>query len=63
MGLCGRLEIQSVMLVFSTSFVNCCPSLLLSGLPTPPCVNKYIVYTYTVCRGGGGGVGFWASDT
>ncbi len=26
-----RLEIQSVMLVFSTGFVNYCPSNLLSG--------------------------------
>ncbi len=31
-----RLEIQSVMLVFSTLLVNCCPSTyLLSDLPTP----------------------------
>ncbi len=51
-----RLEIQSVMLVFSSSFVNYCPSNLISGklspLP-PPCVNKYTVYTYTVCKRGG----------
>jgi hypothetical protein len=50
---------------FRPSFVNCCPSNLLSGstLPPPPlpCVNKYTVYTYTMCWGGGG-MGFWASD-
>jgi len=51
-----RLVIQSVRLVFSTSFVNCCPSPL-------PGVNKYTVYTYTVqCVRGGGGMGSWASD-
>ncbi len=41
---------------FRTSFVKCCPSNLISGssLPPPlPCVNKYTVYTYTVCKGGG----------
>ncbi len=44
-----RLEIQSVMLVFSTPFVNLRPSNnLLTGSPPPlPCVNKY--------RGGGSG--------
>jgi hypothetical protein len=39
------------MLVFSTYFVNGCPSNLLSGsIPPPPrpCLNKYTVYTYTV---------------
>jgi hypothetical protein len=30
-----RLEIQSVMLVFSTPLVNLCPSNLLTGSPTP----------------------------
>jgi hypothetical protein len=53
-----RLEIQSVMLIFSTRFVNCCPSHL-------PCVKEYIyctLYTYTVqctvSKGEGGtGVG------
>jgi hypothetical protein len=38
------LEIQSVVLVFSTPLVNWRPSNLLTGLPTPlplPCVNKY----------------------
>ncbi len=56
-----RLEILSVMLVFSTSFVNYCPSNLLSGwLPLPPsplpCVNKYTVYAYSVCKRGKYGV-------
>ncbi len=55
-----QLEIQSVMLVFSTGFVNFCPSNLLSGQlspPTPlPSVNKYTVYTYTLCKGGEYGV-------
>ncbi len=55
-----RLEIQSVMLVFSTQlFVNCCPSPLLSGSTLPPplplfYVHKYNVFTYIVCKGGGG---------
>jgi hypothetical protein len=47
-----RLEIQSVMLVFSTGFVD----YWSSNMPlTSPllCVNKYTVYTYTVCKGGG----------
>jgi hypothetical protein len=51
-----RLEIQSVMFVLSTSFVNCCSSNLFSGSSLPPshpsCVNKYNVYTYRVCNGG-----------
>jgi hypothetical protein len=38
---------------FRPSFVSCCPSPLLSGLtlspPTLLCVNKFTVYTYTVC--------------
>ncbi len=42
------------------------PSPFLSGstLPPPPlpCVNKYTVYTYTVCVGGGEGYGVLASD-
>ncbi len=43
---------------FRPSFVNCCPSNLLSGSTVPPplsCMNKYTVYTYTVCKGGGRG--------
>jgi hypothetical protein len=62
------LEIQSVMLVFWPSFVNCCPSNLLSGSilpPSPlPCVNTVLVkYTvlYTMCKEGRG-AWFWASD-
>jgi hypothetical protein len=57
------LEIQSVILLFRPSFVNCCPSPLLwfnSPRYTPTCVNKYTVYTYTVCRGGD--MDFWPSD-
>ncbi len=48
-----RLEIQSIMLVFSTQFVNCCPPNLLSGstlLPPPTfSVSKYSIYVQTVC--------------
>ncbi len=52
-----RVEIQSVLLVFSAAFLNFCPSNLLSGkLPPLSCVNKYTVYTYTVCKMGGYGV-------
>ncbi len=53
-----RLVIQSVMLVFSTQL---CELFLLEPTlwfkpspfppPPPPCVNKYTVFTYTVCRG------------
>jgi hypothetical protein len=52
------MEIQSVMLVFSTGFVNYCPSNLLSGkLSPPPPVNNFTVYKFTVCVGGGGSMG------
>ncbi len=55
-----RLEIQSVMLVFRPSFVNCCLLtfclIQLSPPPSLPYVNKYTVYTYSVCSGGGYGV-------
>ncbi len=49
------------------SFVNSCLSNLISGsaLPHPPSplVNTvYCIYTYTVCKGGGWGTRFWASD-
>ncbi len=51
-----RLEIQSVMLVlFRSSFVNCClPELLIGSIPPPHslCVHVYNVY-------GVGGMGFW----
>jgi hypothetical protein len=43
------LEIQSVMLVFSTPLVNYRLSNLLTGSPTPPppsCVNKYSAGIY-----------------
>ncbi len=56
-----RLEIQSVMMVFSPGFMNYYPSNLLSvcSSPTPlPIVNKYEVYSihvYVQCVGGGGG--------
>ncbi len=50
-----RLDIQSIMLVFSTGFVNNCPFNRLSGKlsPLPPflCEKVYTVYTYTVCKG------------
>ncbi len=53
-----RLKVQSVMLVFSVSFVNCCsflPSLWFSTLPPSPLsyVNKS-VFTKTVCKSRGG---------
>jgi hypothetical protein len=68
-GLCGkclsgyRLEIPSVTLVFSTQLWELLPlSPSGSTLPPPPlpCVNKYTVYTYTVCSGEGG---LWCSGT
>jgi hypothetical protein len=51
-----RLEIQSVMLVFSTQLWELLP-LWFNSPPPPPCVNRYTVYTYTVCKGGGWGSG------
>jgi hypothetical protein len=55
-----RLEIQSVMLVFSTPLVNCCPSSFSLTFPTTPPIPKVNVqYIQTVCscgRGWGGGV-------
>ncbi len=50
-----RLEIHSGMLVFSTQLCELLPLYLLSGSTPPPpaCVNKYTLYTYTVCKGGG----------
>jgi hypothetical protein len=41
-----RLEMQSVMLVFSAQLCE------LVHSPPPPCVIKYTVYTFTVCKGG-----------
>jgi hypothetical protein len=47
-----RLEIQSVMLVFSTPLVNKRPSIQtfsLVDLPPLPCVNKNrVMYSYSV---------------
>jgi hypothetical protein len=79
MGLCGRvfirvyrlLKIQSIMLVFSTQLCELLllsPSLWFNSLPLHPnLVNKYFVYTFALCKGGGrwGGYGvlFWASDS
>ncbi len=62
-----RLKMQSVMLVFSASFVNCCPSYLLSSSTLPPSpisfVNKSVnLYTRKQCVRGEGGMGFWTSD-
>ncbi len=42
-----RLEKQSVILVYSTPLVNCCPSTF--SLTSPPKVN--IQYIQTVCGG------------
>ncbi len=64
-GLCGRCLSEFIDWRFSQScwyfrpsFVNCCPSNLLSrSIPPPPsCVSKYTLYMYTLCVGGGGGV-------
>jgi hypothetical protein len=54
-----RLEIHSVMLAFSTSFVNYCLSNLLSGSPPPPLPlfpkAKYSIYRQCVqCVAGRG---------
>ncbi len=58
-----RLELYSIMLVFSTHLCEL-PSPFLSGSTLPPspplpCVNRYTVYTRVR---GGGGIGFQASD-
>ncbi len=51
-----RLEIQSVMLVFSTHLVNCCPSTFSLTSPNPPPFPKstYIIYRQCVAVGGEG---------
>jgi hypothetical protein len=64
---------QSCWYVLPSSFVNCCPSNLLSGstlppsLPSPPfpCVNKYTVvtvHTRIQCVMGGGGRVYGEAD-
>jgi hypothetical protein len=57
-----RLEIQSVMLVFSTytTFVNYCPSNLFYGSPPPsPLPYVKVQYIQTVCRWEEVGRGCW----
>ncbi len=60
------------MLVFSTQLCDLwspllplSPSLWFNSPPSPlQCVHKYTVYTYTVCKGGGGlGLGFRQINT
>ncbi len=51
-----RLEIQSVMLVFWPSFVNCCPSNLLSGStltyhPIKRQIRRNVYFSLTLCGG------------
>ncbi len=58
-------NLQSVMLISSTQLCELLP--LLPSLrwdlpPFPPYLCKYTVCTYTVRRGWGVGIGFWASD-
>ncbi len=54
-----RLEIQSLMLVFSTPLVNCCPFYFLSDLPHPsPLPKVNVQYIQAVCGCGGWGGGF-----
>ncbi len=53
-----RLEMQAVMLVFSTNLVTYRPFNLLTGSPTPPsfpCLNKYkgMYYVFIQCVTGG----------
>ncbi len=58
-----RLEIQSVMLVFTNQLCELLPlkPFWINSLPPSPLlyVNKYTVYTYTVRKGG---MGFRTSD-
>ncbi len=56
-----RLEIQSVMLVFSTQLCELLPisNSLWFNSPPLPCGNKYTVYTYGV---GGGVMGFCLTE-
>ncbi len=50
-----RLEIQYVMLIFFDPALWTVAPLSFSLVPQSPfaCVNKYTVYTCTVCKGGG----------
>ncbi len=56
-----RLEIQSVMLVFSTQLVNFCPlpSLWFNSPPFPVWISILYMYTYRACKGAGLS---WASE-
>jgi hypothetical protein len=62
-----RLEIQSVMLVFSTPFVKYCPSRLLTNSPPPLPLFPVLVYVFihTVYNRGEGGDGWvvWKAYT
>jgi hypothetical protein len=51
-----RLEVQSVMLVFSTPLVNCCPS-TFSLIPPPLPPFSKLTYSVRLWGGGGGGGG------
>ncbi len=62
-----RLEIQSVMLVFSTQFCELLPlspSLWFNStsLPSSLCEKIYCVNIYCIVCKGGGGMRFWASN-
>jgi hypothetical protein len=50
-----KLEIQSVMLLFSTPLVYCCPSTFSLTLPLPE-VNVQYIQTVCGCGWGMGGV-------
>jgi hypothetical protein len=56
-----RLEIQSVMLVFSTPLVYCCPSTFYLTFPPPPSQSKRTVYTDSVWLWGVGEGGVLSS--
>jgi hypothetical protein len=68
-GLCDRCLSEFIDWRYSQSCWYFCPSLapltfslVQLSLPSPlPYVNKYTVYTHTVLKGGGGGMGIWAS--
>ncbi len=61
-----KLEIQSVSWYFRPSFVNCCPSNLLSGwtlphFPIPVWIS--LLYTRIQCVKGGGACGVFGPQT